>query len=472
MSDTAPVTFTIHIRKPRESFTIEAPSNSTILDLKKIVNEKTSDPIDKLKFIYSGKILKDTDTLTSIGFKNDQTLHLVVSQSTTTTSTTSNTPKPSTTASTTSGTAPTNATGRPNPFGSLLGASGAGSMVGNMSPEVISNLMNLPVMQNMMNNPGILSSFIESSPQIQQLIESNPEIGHLINDPSNLRRCMDILRNPTAMDELMRSNDQAIRNLQGIPGGEAALERLYNTIQDPLLSNEPNPFASLGSDNNTNPTSRSQNAGVENAEALPNPWSSGSSNTPNNSTNSSGARTGTNQRDRGGLPDHLLQHPMLSSMTGGDNMANVAALLQRYQESGALDSMLPYLSNVLPPHLASPEILRAMANPKVLEALEKIRHGYEILRTEAPQLAEVMTGGISNFDENAQNALTNQFNNLSAAGDLSGMPGVTPANAEEHFKDQLEQLNSMGFLNKEANIRALIATFGDVNAAIERLLNN
>lgn len=42
---------------------------------------------------------------------------------------------------------------------------------------------------------------------------------------------------------------------------------------------------------------------------------------------------------------------------------------------------------------------------------------------------------------------------------------------EQRYSAQLEQLANMGFLNREANLQALIATFGDVNAAIERLLN-
>ena len=33
----------------------------------------------------------------------------------------------------------------------------------------------------------------------------------------------------------MRNHDQAIRNLQGIPGGEAALHRLYQQVQEPLM---------------------------------------------------------------------------------------------------------------------------------------------------------------------------------------------------------------------------------------------
>lgn len=41
---------------------------------------------------------------------------------------------------------------------------------------------------------------------------------------------------------------------------------------------------------------------------------------------------------------------------------------------------------------------------------------------------------------------------------------------EERYRSQLEQLAGMGFFNREANLQALVATFGDVNAAVERLL--
>lgn len=42
---------------------------------------------------------------------------------------------------------------------------------------------------------------------------------------------------------------------------------------------------------------------------------------------------------------------------------------------------------------------------------------------------------------------------------------------EEKYKDQLEQLNAMGFTNKEVNLQALQATGGNVEAAVERILN-
>jgi ubiquilin len=51
-------------------------------------------------------------------------------------------------------------------------------------------------------------------------------------------------------------------------------------------------------------------------------------------------------------------------------------------------------------------------------------------------------------------------------------PAAANQPPEERYRSQLEQLAAMGFLNREANLQALIATFGDINAAVERLLRS
>ena len=69
------------------------------------------------------------------------------------------------------------------------------------------------------------------------------------------------------------------------------------------------------------------------------------------------------------------------------------------------------------------------------------------------------------------------------AADLSGLmallggggaPGVPPPapveNPEQAYESQLQQLKEMGFFDDAENIRALQATGGNVNAAVERLL--
>jgi len=54
-----------------------------------------------------------------------------------------------------------------------------------------------------------------------------------------------------------------------------------------------------------------------------------------------------------------------------------------------------------------------------------------------------------------------------------GMPGAPPqpnVAPEQRYQAQLDQLAAMGFLNRDANLQCLIATFGDLDAAIDRLL--
>lgn len=61
------------------------------------------------------------------------------------------------------------------------------------------------------------------------------------------------------------------------------------------------------------------------------------------------------------------------------------------------------------------------------------------------------------------------FNPLAALGGAGfGMPPVAdPATA---YAGQIQQLQDMGFSDRDANIRALQATGGNVNAAVDRLL--
>jgi ubiquilin len=59
-------------------------------------------------------------------------------------------------------------------------------------------------------------------------------------------------------------------------------------------------------------------------------------------------------------------------------------------------------------------------------------------------------------------------------GGLGGLGGAPPppANPEEAYASQLAQLQEMGFYDREANLRALLAAGGNVNAAVERLLSS
>ena len=58
-----------------------------------------------------------------------------------------------------------------------------------------------------------------------------------------------------------------------------------------------------------------------------------------------------------------------------------------------------------------------------------------------------------------------------AGGGVRAGANVTPApDAATQFASQLEQLEMMGFNNRQANIEELTRTGGNVEAAVDRLL--
>ena len=64
---------------------------------------------------------------------------------------------------------------------------------------------------------------------------------------------------------------------------------------------------------------------------------------------------------------------------------------------------------------------------------------------------------------------------MGAFPSMGGMPTPPPAMASqppaERFASQLRQLYDMGFTDEQANLQALIAVGGNLNAAVERLLS-
>jgi ubiquilin len=63
----------------------------------------------------------------------------------------------------------------------------------------------------------------------------------------------------------------------------------------------------------------------------------------------------------------------------------------------------------------------------------------------------------------------NPFAAMMGAG--GGVPGASSQPPEERFRVQLEKLRDMGFTDQQANIVALQATSGNLDAAIDRLLS-
>lgn len=464
------------------------------------------------------------------------------------------------------------------------------------NPEMIRQMMDNPLIQALMNNPDYMRQLIMGNPQMQELMERNPEVTHMLNNPELLRQTMELARNPTMLQELMRAQDRAISNLESLPGGYNALRRMYHDIQEPMLNAAQeqlggNPFAALvnneetssgavtggtngnGGGGNTAVTPGGGNIadqrGTENRDPLPNPWApnAGSSQGSRTSTTSSESRTGDSARstpNAGGLSGMFnspgmqsLMQQMIDNPQLMQNMLN-APYTQNMVQSMASNpelatqilgqnplfasnpQLLEQMRTMMPAfmqQMQNPEVQNLMTNPQALQAVMQIQTAMEQLRQSAPNLLSGIGLGVSlppfplssNPDATAAAAAgtvttaspaatTTTSSTTTTAGGETTTAATTPPSAppivppvagtpggqealnqfmaqmfsslvqgssqqqqqpeqqqqppEERFRTQLEQLAAMGFMNREANIQALIATFGDVNAAVERLLQS
>jgi len=155
----------------------------------------------------------------------------------------------------------------------------------------------------------------------------------------------------------------------------------------------------------------------------------------------------------------------------------------REQVTRSLPAMLQQLQN--------PEMRSLMTNPEALQAMMQIQQGVQRLQAAASPdvLSNLGFGGLPNMPPTGSSTTTppsttpssqqtnrNPLSSAQSANYFSQMLNMMANNTlsqppEQRYAAQLEQLNSMGFVNREANIQALNATMGDVNAAIDRLLN-
>merc|ERR1712173_183559 len=119
---------------------------------------------------------------------------------------------------------------------------------------------------------------------------------------------------------------------------------------------------------------------------------------------------------------------------------------------------------------SNPEALQAMQRPAVREAMQQIQQGVATINREAPALARAM--GIPEMPSNLSQMMGGMdgLGGNAAGNSARTAPTVDNRPPEEKYATQLSQLEQMGFSNKQNNIAALVATGGNLNAAVDRLV--
>merc|ERR1719278_166143 len=113
---------------------------------------------------------------------------------------------------------------------------------------------------------------IARNPDMLRQVLDNPLTQSLMSNPEVFRQMMEIARNPSRLQEMTRTMDRQMQNLEAMPGGMNILQRMYRDVQEPVLNamGGPNPFQDLQAAN-----SPSQVPSTETADPAPNPWAAG-----------------------------------------------------------------------------------------------------------------------------------------------------------------------------------------------------
>nr|CCI55438.1 PH01B031C15.21 [Phyllostachys edulis] len=375
------------------------------------------------------------------------------------------------------------------------------------NPNLMREIMNMPLMQNMMNSPDLIREIIMNNPQMREVIDRNPDLAHVLNDPSILRQTVEAARNPELMREMMRNTDRAMSNIESSPEGFNMLRRLYETVQEPFLNattmagegdRNPNPFAALlgnqGSNQVRDPADNEATTAPEsttgspdpNTNPLPNPWSTnaGAAQGAARPSPASNARSPT----IGGLGG-LGSADLGSMLGGGSDASSLSQVLQNPTMMQMMQNIMsnpqsvsqllnanPNVRNLMESNtqfremFQNPEFLRQLTSPETLQSLISFQQALmsQLGQQQAGQEQTQAGTGAGNVN---LNTLMSMFSGLGAGGGLgvSNAPNVPP---EELYATQLAQLQEMGFFDTQENIRALVATAGNVHAAVERLLGN
>ncbi|XP_073323091.1 ubiquilin-1-like [Pagrus major] len=353
------------------------------------------------------------------------------------------------------------------------------------------------------SSPQLTRQLILSNPQIQQLLPTNPEVGDMLNNADVISQVMELIRNPDMIEEVMHNEDRALNNMQPEQDNPETLTADSDGVQksetkhlklSQVQAGVP-PMATTSSGNQ-------QPAEGESRQTAPLSTDStdplrGLTSTPRADPLSSGMQSLLEEISASpGLMESLMSGPYVSSLLQclSQNPDLAAQMLLSHPLFSGNPQLQQQMRQQIPlflQQMQSPELLSAMLNPRAMEALLQIQQALQTLAAEAPALIPMaglgdIGAGVDAAPERGSDSVLN-----SQSGGGPGVATVTEqqqqqqqfvqqmlqalANSNygvhgEEFQEELEQLSSMGFRDRQANLQALISTGGDVTTAVQHLL--
>lgn len=403
---------------------VTLPVSTTVADLKQKLSteEYANVPPERQRLIYSGRVLKDHDTIGGCKIKDGNTVHLVKSAESNQRQNPAS--QPGSTASVLPG------AGQPasNVPSNIAAGTRAGDPLAQLTGARYAGFHGLPGMDMFGADGGM-----GAPPNPDQMLR-------LLDDPNFASQMNEAMNNPAVLD--MLRNNPMIRNN---PMARAAINNpeLRRMMFDPnMIRMQMQMQRALGGDGGVGGQASFPMPGqTDTTEQTPN-----SGNTPSNTTGSTGqTNTGSSQPTLANPFAALF--PDAGNIPQGQTGGTSAEQNQQLNPFASLFGQPPGGQQQQPnPFLAMAN--QMMQNPQMMQQMQQIFGG----------------GGL----EGQSGAGT--FNPWAALGGAGTPEPQDDRPPEVRYETQLRQLNDMGFYEFERNVQALRRSGGNVQGAVEYLL--
>ena len=267
--------------------------------------------------IFAGKIIKDDQTLEALKITDGHAIHVVLKKGAKApAAAVSEVRDPNHRPGYPSENQPSVFTGTTNPINdSQFGMSGNNfeEMQQQImeNPEIMQRLLDNPMVSSLMSDENVINEILTTNPQMRRMMEQNPDLASVMRNPDNIRQAMELFRNPDRMRQMRQDHDAAMRNINSIPGGSAALERMHQDIIQPMEEAMQPESQFSGAANAGNGNNNSSN---QDTSTAPNPWAAPATNTNTAGNNTNASGTGMPQMSAGlqaAMRRHIENNPNL-----------------------------------------------------------------------------------------------------------------------------------------------------------------
>ncbi|XP_006885719.1 PREDICTED: ubiquilin-3 [Elephantulus edwardii] len=484
----------VSVKTPQDCQEFMLADNSSVCQLKKLISKRFHCDTDRLVLIFTGKILHDQDILSKLGIHDGTTIYLVIRTHL-------------------KGTGLGTLSGSTGHCSNISGPSASGGVrmtgrlgkLGRNPPELAECFRQLA--QLLMPSPKSRMQFLED-PLVQKQESVRP--AHATHVPETSRpvqkfqpasKALEMLKSPVWRRGLFQAVKPGLEALKTVPGGNNAMHPICSDIQHLILSTLALLVASKGHIPDCElwrGKTNTQNS-IDTTMIIPTTSAPSSPLTRENiagfvaqargitsGPSSSGYRTSLLDLDQNSLSQDNHQ-PVRKSTQSSQMRPSLSALHRALQVLLQNPALLRHRAS--DSHLRSyMPLLPILTNPRALEALVQIEQGLQILSKEVPGLGpylwDTSIPGVARRTPQPQSereghgpdieqptlAVLQLLHTMGNFYSQSPEHSLSCPTSEGHYQQELEELKAMGFANHDANLQALMATGGDIYAAIEKLL--